>query len=294
MAERKMTLKRMQLAKTGTFGADGREITLQDLRDVYETFDGKGPVSLGHQMTKADWWPSWGNVEVLYLVEDPDGVNAILEGDVSMFEEIAQAIDEGFYPGWSLSIPPRAEDGRRYLHHLALLGSVPPAIRDLEVIEDLGNPENSISASGEGTDFADHAYYNFSDFPKLKPQQKPAKKKAATHQNDFSDDPRIAKLEARAKQAYGDGVKKQILAEVGGLFPVGKHQELCNFADHLINAHDYDFADEGEGKTLCDLFIELIKSANPKGRPATGKSDFSDLGKHTSQHFDRQSAAMKF
>jgi hypothetical protein len=32
---------RLELAKTGTFGQDGTDVTLQDLREVAETFQGK-------------------------------------------------------------------------------------------------------------------------------------------------------------------------------------------------------------------------------------------------------------
>ncbi len=59
-------IKRMQLARTGSFGADGASITLQNLQDVVDTFDGKGPVSIGHQMAKQDWFPQFGNVRTFW------------------------------------------------------------------------------------------------------------------------------------------------------------------------------------------------------------------------------------
>lgn len=66
-------LVRLQIARTGTFGADGRTIVLQDLQDVIDTFDGRAPISLGHYVARQDWMPSWGNVENLMLVSTGEG-----------------------------------------------------------------------------------------------------------------------------------------------------------------------------------------------------------------------------
>ena len=46
------TLKRLELARTGQFGMDGTELTLQDLREAVETFEGTTPISIGPQMAK--------------------------------------------------------------------------------------------------------------------------------------------------------------------------------------------------------------------------------------------------
>ena len=160
-------LFRLELAHTGTFGADGNSITKQDLKEVVETFDGRVPISLGHYMTKRDdWWPSWGNVDSVMMTEDPNGEDATLIGDISIREELAEALKSGYYPGWSVSIPARASDGKRYLHHLAFLGAMPPAIRDLKILGDGtdGMPDDAIKLD-DLTAFDDSAlsYFNFSD-----------------------------------------------------------------------------------------------------------------------------------
>ena len=80
-------LIRLQIARTGSFGADGRTVTTQDLQDVIDTFDGRCPISLGHYAArKDDWWPSWGNVENLTLEKTEDG-NAVLIGDTVIGDE---------------------------------------------------------------------------------------------------------------------------------------------------------------------------------------------------------------
>ncbi len=304
-------LKRMELARTGSFGPDGAAVTLQNLQDVVDTFDGKCPVSLGHYMTKQDWWPSWGNVETIELVKDINGIDGVLHGDVSMQPVLAEAIDSGFYSGWSISIPARASDNKRYLHHLAMLGSVPPKIRELKLLASVEvKPDNAIDAKGEGMAFSDQAFYNFSDFGKggeqevktntdpaqvtsAKPAETPAAKPAAT---DFADD-QLKGREERAKAAYKSGIQSKVVGEIGSRWPAGKKDELCEFADKLVDSHDYDFADEGEnkGKGLVDLFINLIKGMADKPAPKPGRAtEFADPGQAPEAKIDRADMALKF
>jgi len=296
-------LKRMELAKTGSFGPDGAQITLQNLKDVVDTFDGKCPVSLGHYMTKQDWWPSWGNVETIELVEDPNGVDAILYGDVSVREVLAEAIDSGFYTGWSVSIPARASDNKRYLHHLAMLGSVPPKIRDLKVIATASTkPDNAIDATGEGMAFADQAFYSFSDFEKegevmkTKEKTEPAKTAEPVKQpegTDFAD--QLKTREEKAKNAYKNGIRAEVLNKIGDRWPAGKRDELAEFADRLVDIHDYEFSDQESEKGLVDFFVSLVEGMADKPIPKTGKLDFADshAGGGT-EKIDRAKMAMKF
>jgi hypothetical protein len=315
----KAVLKRMELAKTGSFGADGAAITLANLQDVIDTFDGKCPVSLGHYMTKQDWWPSWGNVETVQLVKDPDGVNGILYGDVSFNSLIAEAIDSGFYPGWSVSIPARAADGKRYLHHLAMLGSIPPKIRDMQVIAQVGGtkPDNAIDTKGEGMQFADQAFYSFSDFPKTPTTSEPPKDQSVEEPTaaailpevpqpavppepkkpdgtEFSD--QLAQREARARSVYKEGVKARLISEIGERWPAGRRDQVVEFTDMLVDIHDYDFADSGDKKekSLVDLFVELIKGMTATAQPKPGRSmEFSDPGRQP-ETVDRANLAQRF
>lgn len=302
-------LKRMELARTGSFGPDGAQITLQNLKDLTETFDGKCPISLGHYMTKQDWWPSWGNIETIELIEDPDGINGVLQGDVSFHPLLAEAIDTGFYTGWSVSIPARASDNKRYLHHLAMLGSVPPKIRDLKVLATATvKPANAIDAKGDGMSFGDQAFYNFSDFGKKgekevktntdpkQPAAEPAVTPVLTPGTDFADE-QLKGREERAKATYKSGIKAKVISEIGNKWPAGKADELCEFADKLVDSHDFDFADEGEnkGKSLVELFINLVKGMADKPAPKPGRAtEFSDPGQGPAATIDRASMAQKF
>jgi len=124
-------LKR-ELAHVGMFGQDGTKVTEQDLAEVAETFDGKGPISLGH--TLADWMPKFGDVRKVELSEDGKS----LTGELEINDVLADAVDEKWYEDLSVGLPCRASDGKHYLHHVAFLGAVPPKIRDLKVFADIG------------------------------------------------------------------------------------------------------------------------------------------------------------
>ncbi|OHD27281.1 MAG: hypothetical protein A2Y38_19350, partial [Spirochaetes bacterium GWB1_59_5] len=127
------TIKR-ELAHVGMFGQDGSgvRVTKQDLAEVAETFDGVGPITLGHEL--ADWMPKFGDVKKLEL--SADGTS--LSGDLEINDVLADAVDEKFYNHLSVGLPRRASDRKRYLHHVAFLGAVPPKIRDLKIFADLG------------------------------------------------------------------------------------------------------------------------------------------------------------
>ncbi len=121
-----------ELAHVGMFGQDGTVVTVQDLADVKETFDGKGPISLGHKL--ADWMPKFGNTVSVELSEDGKS----LSGELEINDVLSDAVDEKYYEDLSVGLMKRASDGKRYLHHVAFLGAVPPKIRDLKVFSDLG------------------------------------------------------------------------------------------------------------------------------------------------------------
>lgn len=124
------TVKR-ELAHIGMFGPDGTIVTKADLADCAETFDGKCPVSLGHKL--ADWMPKFGNVKSVALSAGGES----LLGEVEMHDALAAAVDEKFYDDISVGIQTRKKDGKKYLHHLAFLGAIPPKIRDLKVFSDM-------------------------------------------------------------------------------------------------------------------------------------------------------------
>lgn len=297
-------LIRLQIARTGTFGADGRTIVRQDLQDVLDTFDGKAPISLGHYAARQDWMPSWGNVENLML-EAGDGEEATLVADISIRDVLWDAIKSGFYPGWSVSIPTKP-DGKHYLHHLAFLGAMPPAIRDLKIIEtaDGDMPEGSIKISGEpGFNYSDQVLFcssDFSDEPKeldIKPEtakeevkdgrEEPGEEKGSKEDNregskkeeknedktdqGFSDNGNKAFLE-KARKVYSSSVKAKLDKAVEGRLPAAMKDKVHEFADLALSS--WDFADAEEEPRIITLFEEILSSISALPKP--GRMNFSD------------------
>ncbi len=284
--EREKTIKRMELARVGQFGMDGAEITLEDLREVKETFDGHAPVSIGHDMTKdKDWWPSFGNVVALDLEEAEDGINATLSGDVMLDIVLAEAIDQGFYDGWSISMPKRGSDSKRYLHHLAFLGAVPPKIRDLKILKEL---RDSGAPSFEGdTDFADSFFFHQSDFKDSKPEVAPIEDPGASS-SEFSD----KRLEA-AKKMFKNAQRARVKAELSSIVPAGIMGKVLEFSDKLCElGQSSDFSDDGDA--VLNNFVEIVKSIPVGQGDLTKKHDFSDARKGHEPVVDTLGLAQKY
>jgi len=115
----------LELARVGRWGLDGSEITKQDIAEMAETIAGKRPVVIGHDVT--DRAPKFGDVLDCWA----SGDGSVLVGPVMFSEAADKLYEDGAYNGWSISMPRREPDGKRVLHHLAILGAVPPKIPGL-------------------------------------------------------------------------------------------------------------------------------------------------------------------
>jgi hypothetical protein len=124
-------IRTLELARTGEWGQDGSTITRQDLAEVRETFGGRPPLTLGHIPRDQKEGPRYGKVLSVDLAENGN----LLVGSVEFGDAANDAYANGLYDGWSVSIPRRGNDGKRYLHHLALLGETPPKIPGLQELE---------------------------------------------------------------------------------------------------------------------------------------------------------------
>lgn len=136
-------IRTWQLCRTGVHGADGAQITEADLNEIMETFTPPRPVTIGHDMASGDAAPKYG--DVIYL----DGIYAdpkypgekVLVGSVVLHPELdtlyGESGEASAYTGWSVTIPRRASDGKRYLHSLAVCGAVPPKIPGLKELTGL-------------------------------------------------------------------------------------------------------------------------------------------------------------
>ena len=131
-------IRTWQLCRTGKFGQDGASITRQDLQELMETFTPTRPISIGHDMARGDSFPKFGDVLALEGIRDAPNHpgEQVLIGSVMLHPVLDSIYDDGdgngLYKGWSVTIPRRASDGKRYLHSLAITGAVPPKIPGLQ------------------------------------------------------------------------------------------------------------------------------------------------------------------
>jgi hypothetical protein len=308
----------LELARVGQWGLDRSEITTQNLKDVVETYAGKRPVTIGHDGSKSDSLPKFGDVLDAWLSDD--GTKLI--GPVMFTEAGDKLYESGAYDGWSVSIPPRDGDGKRVLHHLAILGGTPPKIPGLEELVNLAvsysetSAEHRISFSGEIPEYREESKQKEEDVtetekkeleelrkknkeleeenktlkkqeepkPEEKKQEEPKpEEKADTGKSDkdFSDmQNRIKQMEAERQKERVDGFRREITGKV----PVGIIDKAAAIADRLYGAGSVSFSDNGktENKDALSLFSEIL-ALWP--RPNTGASgnDYSSTEKQSSQ-----------
>ena len=126
-------LIKLELAKVGVWGSkeNATPLTPDDLREVAETFPEvkQAPITLGH--TLADFMPAFGWIKEVSFDEE----TGVLTGKAELSDLLSEAYEKGLYKRWSIGIRRRASDGKRYLHHVAFLGAVPPKIKDLRVLD---------------------------------------------------------------------------------------------------------------------------------------------------------------
>ncbi|MEM4958342.1 MAG: hypothetical protein QXX12_00530 [Nanopusillaceae archaeon] len=115
----------LELVRVGTFG--DVSITRQDLNELVSTFKGEVPITLGHSL--ADFMPAFGWVRSVKLKGDS------LWGEVELNDLLKSAFEQGLYKKWSVGIRRDSQTGKKYLHHVAFLGAVPPKIKDLKMLQ---------------------------------------------------------------------------------------------------------------------------------------------------------------
>jgi len=285
------TLKRIELARTGQFGMDGTELTLQDLREAVETFEGAPPIAIGHQMTKEDWFPSFGSILSVSLEEDEDGVNGVLTGDIQMNTILAEAYDQGFYTGWSISLPQRGSDNKRYIHHLAFLGAVPPKIRDLKVLQELKDSKKIDMSDCKSDSIFTYVMQN-KKMEETKVMEE--KKKEEKEVLEFSDEQK--KRITNAEKMFREAKREKVKTVATNLVPKEKMGSLLELSDSLCLSADYDFSDEEKKvkKAPVDVLIDVL-SAIPKAAPLLeNEMEFSDNQKKDEKLIDYSALAQKF
>lgn len=150
-----MQRKQIILARAGTFGSEenSQTVTEDDLREIADSYKPGDavPVTIvleGHP--GGENFPKLGEVVNLFFDEE----TKTLKGELRLNDALAAAMSDGYYDNWSIGAKRRASDGRMYLHHLALLGETPPAIKDLR---------EKVMTSLSLADFDNDIIFSFSD-----------------------------------------------------------------------------------------------------------------------------------
>lgn len=311
-------IRTWQLCRTGTFGQDGAKITEKDLHEIMETFTPTRPITIGHDAAHGDNFPKFGDVLVIDGIYDDARHKGekVLVGQVVLHPELEKQFSDkddggGCYKGWSVTIPKRGSDGKRYLHSLAICGATPPKIPGLEQLM-----TKSCYSDGdcvEVFDFSDSINYQeeipMTDEEKKKMEaleaenkklKEDAEKKAAEKPNEekkekFSDSPEfadmqkeIAKLKAAKKEALVKGVCDKF-ADI----PAGLKDSVQKVASVLAsNSESFEFADKDGNKSeksALDLFGDILSglSTAPKKSNVTkaifDATEFADKGNNSEE-----------
>lgn len=148
-----MRVRKLRIVATG-IQKNGQPVTKAQLESVVKNYkpDSRPPVTPGHPAKGADQTSALGRVANLRTEEYVEnGVTKTgLFGEVNYTQELEAREDKGEFEGFSAGIHPVPEqDGEWYMHHLAVLGQLPPAAdtKTLDVI--------NLSDS----DFNDHCIY---------------------------------------------------------------------------------------------------------------------------------------
>ncbi len=264
-----MKTRTRELAKPGIFGsADNPQIvTEKDLQEIAETFADvqKAPVTFGHWPDPAR--PRLGNV--IAVQWDPN--TKVLSGTIEEQDELAKAVDEGYYPDVSIGAKRRAVDGKMYLHHLAYLGEEPPAIKDLvaainkELMPDIAASDFDGAVSLPGPNAAQVEPKQAQSAQALPGDGKPG----SGVSSDTSPVIALADAsksvdEARKLEAQLRALKKDaLLKAAAGRIPKAKEPLLIALSDSLSITDTLELADEAGAKRTVspvDLFTELIQS----------------------------------
>jgi hypothetical protein len=123
---------KIELFRTGKW--NGKAYTKADLNSIVEnSASRKVPVTLGHDV---HFW-AFDNQPAMGTIENQSVEGDSLIGEMKLNAKGQELFDSGEYPNWSVGIA-KSDDkvtdsnSGKWLHHLALLGSAPPAVPDLK------------------------------------------------------------------------------------------------------------------------------------------------------------------
>ena len=300
-------IRTWQLCRTGTFGQDGAKITEKDLDEIAETFAPTRPITIGHDAARADDFPKFGDVLAIDgIYDDPKRKGEkVLVGKVMLHPELEKQFSDkddggGCYKGWSVTIPKRASDGKRYLHSLAICGATPPKIPGLEQL--MVKSCYSDGDSVEVFDFNDAINYQeeipMTDEEKKKMEAleaenkklkedaaKAAEKKDGEDKKEkFSDSPEFADMQkeiSELKAAKKEALVKGVCDKFSDI-PAGLKDGVHKVASVLASASDsFEFSDKDGNKSqksALEVFSDVVSGlvAAPKKDDVTSRQFNAD------------------
>ena len=250
-----------ELAKPGIYGSvdNPQIVTEKDLQEIAETFPEikKAPVTFGHWADPAR--PRLGNV----IAVNWDPVARVLTGTIEEQEELAKAVDAGYYPDVSIGAKRRAVDGKMYLHHLAYLGEEPPAIKDL-----VANINKELLPDIAASDFEDVLSIPGPQAVQIAIAESEQEENLVKAAQDAEDNDNVS-LSDKSKQQDAEGLeaqlralKREALLKISqGRIPKAKEPVLLALADSLDVREALELSDEAGGKrkaSAIDLLAELL------------------------------------
>jgi hypothetical protein len=233
----------------------------------------------------------------------------LLVGRVEFGDAANGAYLAGQYDGWSVSIPRRGKDSKRYLHHLALLGETPPKIPGLMELEpasfDYADGDKVETYSFEGAikerEAAQVTEQEAAELKKKneeleaekkklleekaetekaaeaakKPAEAPAgdKPDGKTDGEDFSD--RVAKMEEELRKSRVEA----LMAKVGGKTPEGLRDKIRGLAGRIAcDGESFNFSDNGKTASAkaMDLLGEILSQWPSPVKTGGGGFEYSD------------------
>lgn len=300
-------IRTWQLCRTGTFGQDGARITEKDLGEIAETFAPTRPITIGHDAARGDDFPKFGDVLAIDgIYDDPKHKGEkVLVGKVMLHPELEKLFSDkddggGCYKGWSVTIPKRASDGKRYLHSLAICGAIPPKIPGLEQL--MVKSCYSDGDSVEVFDFNDVINYQ-EEIPMTEEEKKKMealeaenkklkedaakaaeKKDGEDKKEKFSDSPEFADMQkeiSELKAAKKGALVKGVCDKFSDI-PAGLKDGVQKVASVLASASDsFEFSDKNGNKSqksALEVFSDVVSGlvAAPKKDDVTTRQFNAD------------------
>lgn len=288
MQEHSAPHKRIELARPGTYG--DVVVTPKDLAEIAATFQGDAPIVIGHDMARRDTFPRFGSVTAV-LWQD---AARLLLGDIELNDLLAEAWDNKLYTKWSIGSRLQS-DGRRYLHHLAILGAVPPAVKGLKLVNlsdaaqldiwtfsDPGSelppsnnqpnnhPNNTHKEEGMSQPTPNGAEQEPKPTPDAGAPATPAPAAGAPPaSSDSQKNQELADTQAKlatAQAALRDQARAKLTASLAGKIPKEKHADIVlladAYADTLITLSD-GASKRTAYELLSDIFAALPAPVTP-------------------------------